>query len=163
MIFLLALGNIFGAHLRRRRLWTGIFGLLWGFEFANILAEKVQFAGTHSRVALWFFALGLDIGALLASTMLFAALALILRGARAGRIGIIVLSAIAAHAAWHWMVDRTTLFWQLPWPQMTAASFYHLMQWTFVVLIAAGVYMLAADRMAKRRPQSVERASAALV
>jgi hypothetical protein len=163
MIFLLALGNIFGAHPRRRRLWTGIFGLLWGFEFANILAEKVQFAGTHSRVALWFFALGLDIGALLASTILFAALAVVLRGARAGRIGIVVLSVIAAHVAWHWMIDRGTVFWQMPWPRMTAASFYHVMQWAFAALIAAGVYVLAAERLAKRRPQSVKSESAALV
>jgi hypothetical protein len=155
MIFLLALGNVFGAHLRRRRLWTGIFGLLSGFEFAKILVERVQFAGTHSQVALWFFSLGLDIGTLLAFVVMVAALTLVLRGARSGRIGIIVLSVIAAHAAWHWMSDRAMVFWQIPWPLLTMAGFYRLMQWTFVALIAAGAYRLAADRLEKRWPQGV--------
>jgi hypothetical protein len=59
-----------------------MFGLLWGFAFANSFADRLQFAGIHSQVALLFYTLGLDISAWIASTMLFAALALLMRGAR---------------------------------------------------------------------------------
>jgi hypothetical protein len=153
MIFLLALGNIFGANLQRRRLWTGLFGLILGFEFANLLAERLQFAGAHAQVALWFYALGIDLGALLVFALAFVGLALILRGARAGQIGVIVLSAIVAHASWHWMIDRMSVLWQMPWPSMTGAAFYHLAQWLFVVLLAAGAYTLAAQRIERRWPR----------
>ena len=152
IIFLLALGNVFGAHLQRRRLWTGIFGLLWGFEFAKVLADRVQFAGVHSQVALWSLALGIDIGALLALAAISVGLALILRGARAGRVGIVVLSVIVAHAAWHWLIERVTAFWQMPWPPLTMGNFYHLTQWIFVSFIAIGVYAFAADRFERRWP-----------
>jgi hypothetical protein len=150
MIFFLALGNIFGAHSQRRRLWTGLFGLILGFEFAKLLAERLQFAGAHSQVALWSFAVGVDLGALLAFALIFVGLALILRGARAGRIGIIVLSALVAHASWHWMIDRLGLLWPMPWPTMTTSGFYHLVQWTFAVLLAAGAYTLTAQRLERR-------------
>jgi HupE/UreJ protein len=152
LIFFLALGNIFGAHLQRRRLWTGFFGFILGFEFARLLAERLQFAGAHSKIALWFFAFGIDLGALLAFALTFVGLALILRGARAGRIGIIVLSAIVAHASWHWMTDRLGVFWQMPWPSMTVSGFYHLAQWIFAVLLAAGAYTLAAQRLTPAGP-----------
>jgi hypothetical protein len=153
MIFFLALGNIFGAHLQRRRLWTGLFGLILGFEFAKLLAERLQFAGAHSQIALWSFAVGVDLGALLAFALIFVGLALILRGARAGPIGIIVLSALVAHASWHWMIDRLALLWQMPWPIMTTSGFYHLVQWIFAVLLAAGAYALAAQRLERRWPR----------
>jgi hypothetical protein len=152
LIFFLALGNIFGAHLQRRRLWTGLFGFILGFEFARLLAERLQFAGAHSTIALWFLALGVDLGALLVFALTFVGLALILRGARAGRIGMIVLSAIVAHAAWHWMIDRLGVFWQTPWPSMTMSGFYHLAQWIFAVLLAAGAYTLAARRLIPAHP-----------
>jgi hypothetical protein len=154
LIFFLALGNIFGAHLQRRRLWTGLFGLILGFGFAQLLAERLQFAGAHSQLALWFYALGLDLGALLAFALAFVGLALILRGARAGRIGIIVLSALVAHASWHWMIDRLGLLWQMPWPSVTMSGFYHLAQWIFAVLLAAGAYILAAQRIERRWPRA---------
>jgi hypothetical protein len=151
LIFFLALGNIFGAHLQRRRLWTGLFGFVLGFEFAQLLAGRLQFAGEHSQVALWFFAFGIDLGALLALALTFVGLSLILRGARAGRIGIIVLSAIVAHTSWHWMIDRVGVLWRMPWPPMTMAGFYHLTQWIFAVLLAVGAFILAAQRLERRR------------
>jgi HupE/UreJ protein len=152
LIFFLALGNIFGAQLERRRLWTGLFGFVLGFEFAKLLAGRLQFAGDHSQIALWFFAVGVDLGALLASALTFVGLALILRGARAGRIGIIVLSAIVAHMSWHWMIDRVGVLWQMPWPPMTMAGFYRLTQWIFAALLAVGAYILAAQRIERRWP-----------
>jgi hypothetical protein len=154
LIFFSALGNIFGAHLQRRRLWTGLFGFVLGFEFAKLLAGRLQFAGDHSQIALWSFAVGIDLGALLAFAVTFVGLALILRGARAGRIGIIVLSAIVAHASWHWMIDRLGVLWQMPWPPMTMAGFYHLAQWIIAALLAVGAYILAAQRIERRWPKA---------
>jgi hypothetical protein len=153
LIFFLALGNIFGARLQRRRLWTGLFGFALGFEFAKLLAGRLQFAGDHSQIALWFFAFGIDLGVLLTLALAFVGLALILRGVRAGRIGVIVLSAIVAHTAWHWMIDRLGVLWQMPWPPITMVGFYHLTQWIFAVLLAAGAYILAAQRIQRRWPR----------
>ncbi len=41
----------------------------------------------------------------------------------AERMGTIILSAIVAHTAWHWMLDRADRLRQFPleWPTLTAA------------------------------------------
>jgi len=51
-----------------------------------------------------------------------------------------------------WMIDRLGVFWRTPWPSMTISGFYHLAQWTFAVLLAAGAYTLAAQRLIPARP-----------
>jgi hypothetical protein len=63
------------------------------------------------------------------------------------------LSAIVAHTAWHWMIDRLGVLWQMPWPPMTMADFYHLAQWIFAALLAVGAYVLAAQRIERRWPK----------
>jgi len=45
------------------------------------------------------------------------------------------------------------LLWQMPWPIMTTSGFYHLVQWIFAVLLAAGAYALAAQRLERRWPR----------
>jgi hypothetical protein len=65
-----------------------------------------------------------------------------------------VLSAIVAHASWHWMIDRASVLWHAPWPPMTIAGFYHLSQWSFVALLAAGAYVFAAQRIERRWPKA---------
>jgi hypothetical protein len=51
------------------------------------------------------------------------------------------------------MIDRLGLLWQMPWPIMTTSGFYHLVQWIFAVLLAAGAYALAAQRLERRWPR----------
>ena len=55
------------------------------------------------------------------------------------------------------MIDRLGLLWRMPWPTMTTSGFYHLVQWIFAGLLAAGAYALAAQRIgATRSPASTE-------
>jgi hydrogenase/urease accessory protein HupE len=50
-IFYMAIENIIGAKLSQRWIITGLFGLVHGFGFADVLKEQLQFAGSHLLVA----------------------------------------------------------------------------------------------------------------
>ena len=50
------------------------------------------------------------------------ALDILFRFVVAERMGTIILSALVAHTAWHWMIDRFGVLRQFPWPQATAAD-----------------------------------------
>jgi hypothetical protein len=137
-IVYMALENIVGANLRRRWIIAGLFGLVHGFGFADILREQLQFAGSYLLVSLFSFNVGIEIGQLAVLCVFVPALALLFRGAMAGRMGIIVVSAIVAHTAWHWMIDRADVLWQTPWPQLTLQGLRILARWIVAIAIAVG-------------------------
>ena len=118
-IFYMAIENIIGANLSQRWIITGLFGLVHGFGFADVLKEQLQFAGSNLLVSLLSFNIGIEIGQLAVLCVFVPALALLFRGRMAGRMGIIVLSAIIANIAWQWMMQRGEVLWQTPWPQLT--------------------------------------------
>jgi hypothetical protein len=145
-IFYMAVENIVDASLRRRWIIAGLFGLVHGFGFADILSERLQFAGSNLLAALLSFNVGIEIGQIAVLCVFVPALALLLRGPMAGRMGIIVLSAVVAHIAWHWMVDRAEVLWATPWPLPTATGLMALAQW----LVALVVVVLAANLLSQR-------------
>jgi HupE / UreJ protein len=155
-IFYMAIENIVGASLRRRWIIAALFGLVHGFGFADILKEQLQFAGSYLLVSLLSFNIGIEIGQLLVLCFFIPALALLFRGAMAGRMGIIVLSAIVANVAWQWMMERGMAFWQTPWPQPTAAGLMVLARW----VLALGAAVVAANLLSKwldrRHPALIE-------
>ena len=129
----MAIENIIGAELRRRWIIAALFGLVHGFGFADILKEQLQFAGSYLLVSLVSFNIGIEIGQLLVLCVFVPALALLFRGKMAGRMGIIVLSAIVANVAWQWMMERGEVLWQTPWPQPTAAGLMVLARWALAL------------------------------
>jgi hypothetical protein len=137
-IVYMALENIVAASLRRRWIIAGLFGLVHGFGFADILKEQLQFAGSNLLVSLLSFNIGIEIGQLLVLCAFVPALALLFRGAMSGRMGIIVVSALVAHTAWHWMLDRADVLRQTPWPQPTPAGLLILAQWVVAITLAVG-------------------------
>lgn len=155
-IFYMAIENIVGANLRRRWIIAALFGLVHGFGFADILREQLQFAGSYLLVSLVSFNIGIEIGQLVVLCVFVPALALLFRGAMAGRMGIIVLSAIVANVAWQWMMERGEVFWQTPWPQPTAAGLMVLARW----VLALGAAVAAANFLSKwldrRHPALIE-------
>lgn len=155
-IFYMAIENIVGASLRRRWIIAALFGLVHGFGFADILKEQLQFAGSHLLVSLVSFNIGIEIGQLVVLCVCLPALALLFRGAMAGRMGIIVLSAIVANVAWQWMVERGKVFWLAPWPQPSVAGVMELARW----VLALGVAIVAATYLSKwidrRHPGLIE-------
>jgi hypothetical protein len=137
-IVYMALENIVGADLGRRWIITGLFGLVHGFGFSYGLKENLQFAGTHLLVSLLSFNIGIEIGQIAVLAVLLPVLALLRRRVLAGRVGVIVLSALIAHTGWHWMIERGEVLWKTEWPDLNAASFATLARWVAGILIAAG-------------------------
>ena len=104
-ILYMALENIVGPADRRWVFALG-FGLVHGFGFSFALRETLQFAGSHLLTSLLAFNVGVEIGQLAVLLLLVPALAALFRYVVAERIGMIVLSALAAHQAWHWTEER---------------------------------------------------------
>jgi hypothetical protein len=154
-IVYMALENIVGASLRRRWIIAGLFGLVHGFGFADILREQLQFAGSNLLVSLLSFNIGIEIGQLAVLCVFVPALALLFRGAMSGRMGIIVVSAIVAHTAWHWMLDRADVFWRTPWPQLTGSGLMILARWILAVGLAVALAKLLAKWIDRKWPGHV--------
>ncbi len=132
-IVYMALENIVGSNLQRRWMITFVFGLVHGFGFSFVLRETLQFAGPHLLTALFAFNVGVELGQLLVIVLLVPALNLLFRLVPE-RIGTIILSALVAHTAWHWMLERGEQLRQFPWPILDAASLASAMRWMMVVL-----------------------------
>jgi hypothetical protein len=151
-IFYMAIENIIGANVNQRWIITGLFGLVHGFGFAEVLKEQLQFAGSNLLVSLLSFNVGIEIGQLAVLCVFVPALALLFRGRMAGRMGIIVLSAIIANIAWQWMVQRGGALWQTPWPQLTLPALMMLARWVAALVFAVGAAKLLAKWIERKWP-----------
>ena len=134
----------FGLALKRRWLVTFAFGLVHGFGFSFALRQTLQFAGSHLLTSLLSFNIGVELGQLLVLVLLIPALDLLFRFVVAERLGTIVLSALVAHTAWHWMSERWELLRQfrVAWPVVDAAFLAGAMRWMMLAVAAAGLYWL---------------------
>jgi hypothetical protein len=85
------------------------------------------------------------------------ALALVRRHALAGRVGVVVLSALVAHTGWHWMIDRGEILLRTDWPRLDAPALAALARWVAGILLAAGLVHLARRHagafLSRRLPQ----------
>ncbi len=111
-IVYMALENIVGPKLERRWLISFGFGLVHGFGFSFALRESMQFAGRHLITSLLSFNLGVELGQIFVLMLAIPALNFLFRHVVEERMGTIILSAIVAHTAWHWMIDRWAAFRQ---------------------------------------------------
>ncbi len=143
-IVYMAFENIVGAKLQRRWLIAFAFGLVHGFGFSFILRESLQFAGAHVTTSLLSFNVGVELGQLLVLTLAIPLLVLLFRYVVAERIGTILLSALIAHTAWHWMTDRASGLreYQFQWPALNAALLASLMRASMLILILVGTVWL---------------------
>ena len=101
-IFYMAIENIIGANIERRWVMTFAFGLVHGFGFSFLLRERLQFAGSHLLSSLLAFNVGVEFGQLLVLMVLIPALGFLFTKVVPERMGVILLSAVVAHTAWHW-------------------------------------------------------------
>jgi hypothetical protein len=104
-ILYMALENIWRAEVHRRWLVCALFGLVHGFGFSFVLHDTLQFAGSHHLLSLLSFNLGVEAGQLL---VLMAGVPLVmwLSPKTYARSLTMVISALIAHVAWHWMEER---------------------------------------------------------
>jgi len=77
---------------------------------------------------------------------------LLFRYVVAERMGTIILSALVAHTAWHWMTDRWGNLRQFPlqWPVVNAAFLASAMRWAMVLVALAGLVWLVSLALRNR-------------
>lgn len=105
-ILYVAFENIVGAKVEKRWILTFGFGLVHGFGFSFVLRDTLQFAGSHLLTSLLSFNIGVELGQLVVLLLLIPLLELLFRYVVSERMGTILLSALIAHSAWHWLTER---------------------------------------------------------
>ena len=146
-IVYMAFENIVGAKVERRWMIAFAFGLVHGFGFSFALRQSLQFAGTHLTTSLVAFNVGVELGQLFVLAIAIPVLALLFRHVVAERMGTILLSALVAHTAWHWMLDRGAVLrgYRFTWPAFDAAFLLTLTRWGMLsILLGAAVWGLYA-------------------
>ena len=138
-IVYMAFENIVGAKLGRRWMVTFGFGLVHGFGFSFVLSERLQFAGSHLLASLLAFNVGVELGQLLVLLIAIPALAFLFRFVVEERIGTILLSALVAHTAWHWALERGTALSLYRIPAFDLAGAAAAMRLAMVVVVAAAL------------------------
>jgi len=147
-IVYMAFENIVGARLEHRWIVTFCFGLVHGFGFSFLFSDTLQFAGGHLFSSLLAFNVGVELGQILVLLLVIPLLHLLFKYLVDERIGGILLSALLAHSAWHWMTERggDLVQYSFQWPVYDALFFAALMRWTmmFIVIFAImwGMYEL---------------------
>lgn len=149
-ILYMALENVVGSSARRRWVIAFAFGLVHGFGFSFALRETLQFAGDHLVTALLSFNAGVELGQLLVLAVLVPVLNFAFRRAPVERVGTIILSALVAHAAWHWLAERWERLAKFPFPALDASTLASAMRWLMAILaVGAAIWMV--DGMVRRR------------
>jgi hypothetical protein len=152
-IVYMALENIVGgATVKRRWMVAFGFGLVHGFGFSFTLRQTLQLAGSHMLTSLLSFNVGVELGQLLVLAVLIPALDLLFRYVVAERMGTIILSALVAHTAWHWMMERWEVFrrYRIQLPVFDAALLASILMWLMLIVIAGGAVWFIATLLRPR-------------
>jgi hypothetical protein len=142
--------------LRRRWMITFAFGLVHGFGFSFALRETLQFAGSHLLTSLLSFNVGVELGQLLVLGVTMPLLFVLFRYVVHERIGGIIISALVAHTAWHWMTDRGGQLRAYEWPVLDAAFFAAAIRWTMLVVAVAAIIWFARGMLERRMARRQE-------
>jgi hypothetical protein len=67
-------------------------------------------------------------------------------------MGVIVVSALVCHTAWHWMEDRGQAFWNSPWPQPTTGGLLLFAQWAVSLIVIVFVARHLNDWLDRKSP-----------
>jgi len=156
-IVVMALENIVGPKLERRWMVAFGFGLIHGFGFSFALGETLQFAGRHLITSLLAFNLGVELGQLVLVAAAVPVLSWCLTRVVPERVGIILVSALVAHSAWHWMAERFTTVreYSFELPALDLALAVTLLRFLMLLLIIVAVLWLVSSlvgRLAKTPP-----------
>jgi len=146
-IVYMAFENIVGAKVERRWIIAFAFGLVHGFGFSFALRQSLQFAGSHLTTSLLAFNVGVELGQLFVLTIAIPVLALLFRYVVAERVGTILLSALVAHTAWHWMLERGAALreYRFAWPAFDLALAVGAMRvLMLLVVLAAALWAMYA-------------------
>ena len=142
-ILYMAFENIIGARRDRRWVLAFGFGLVHGFGFSFFLRDALQFAGANLATSLFAFNLGVELGQVAVVAVMVPVLAWLFRRVPE-RIGTILVSAVVAHSAWHWMAARWSALraYRFEWPALDLALVAGLMRTAMLALIVAAAAWL---------------------
>ena len=113
------------------------------------MRESLQFTGDHLVASLLAFNVGVEIGQLAVLLVLLPALGLLFRRIASERLVVIILSALVAHTAWHWMLERGEQLGKFPLPKLDAAFLAGAMRGLMALLVLTGLVMLARTRLSR--------------
>ncbi|MDT8342379.1 MAG: HupE/UreJ family protein, partial [Longimicrobiales bacterium] len=149
----MALENLLGTGLARRWQLAFGFGLVHGFGFSFVLQDTLQFAGRHLVTSLLAFNVGVEVGQLLVLAAVVPALNLLFRRVPA-RAGAVVLSALVAHTAWHWMTARggELLAHDFAWPAAGPLLLATVLRWLALGAVAAAAGWALAEAFRRWAP-----------
>jgi hypothetical protein len=152
-----AFENIIGPKLERRWQIAFGFGLVHGFGFSFLLRDSMQFAGSHLATSLVTFNIGVELGQLVAILLMVPVLDALFKRAVPEKIGVILLSALVAHSAWHWTGARWAELrqYRFEWPALDLLLLAELLRWLMLALILGGAVWLLYnlyDRLLRRAP-----------
>jgi hypothetical protein len=128
-----------------------------GFGFSFLLRDSLQFAGSHLATSLVTFNIGVELGQLVAILLMVPVLDALFRRAVPERIGVMLLSALVAHSAWHWTGARWAELrqYRFEWPALDLLLLAELLRWLMLALILGGAVWLLYnlyDRLLRRAP-----------
>jgi hypothetical protein len=154
-IVYVAIEDAVGVDLRRRWMVAFGFGLVHGFGFAFAFRDALQFAGGHPIAALLSFNLGLELGQLIILSIVVPMFALLFTELVTERAGVIVVSVLAGHTAWHWMADRFAALQLMDWPALDVALAATIVRWLLMLTIAGGGLWFLAGLL-RKKPHTTE-------
>jgi len=130
------------------------FGLVHGFGFSFALRQSLQFAGSHLLTSLLSFNVGVELGQLAVLAIMVPALHVLFRFVVAERIGTIILSALVAHTAWHWMGERWIRLRQFPWPTLDVVTIVLMVRGLMILVALAAATWGIATMLSRRRART---------
>jgi hypothetical protein len=149
-VLYVAIEDAIDVNLKRRWIVAFGFGLVHGFGFAFAFGDALQYAGGHPITALLSFNIGLELGQLIILAIVVPMSALLFTHVVSERAGIIVISVLAGHAAWHWMTERLAVLRVMAWPALDVATAAAVVHWLLVLAIAGGVLWFLAGLLRKK-------------
>ena len=136
--------NAVGMHTGARRGVAVAAGAVFGCGFWFYLEPILQYGGGHPAISVLSFNAGIEMGQLLALALLVPAVHLIFRFVFFGRVGVILLAALAAHLEWHRMVGRAFALSRYPVPWSASDALVTLL---LVLLAGCASLMLTRRRL----------------
>jgi hypothetical protein len=104
-----------------------------------VLSDQLPFAGTHTLMSVLSFDVGLAAGAIVMLSLAYVALRLLLSRVLGPTLGVIVLSVVLGHVAWHWMIDAGHALGHAVAEEPSSATFVAVARWLVPALVVGGI------------------------
>jgi len=156
-VLCVAIENIIRPDAHRRQLGAFVAGLIFGFGFAFDLRQILQFAGAHRVSAIVAYDLGLTAGMAFVLAVVVPAAVLIVRYLVDGRVVAVVVSALIAHSAWHWTIDRGDVLrrFRFEWPSLDLLFWAAAMRWAMMLVVAGALYWLIFNVLVRKEREAL--------